>query len=93
MLADNAAFECPLGRLKSELFDARTWLDTTIEEFSAALDTYIQDALRVIGTANRARQLVKRMRNGLKIPYDVDADRQLPLRSDRAGCGCPARPG
>jgi len=39
---DNAACEGFFGRLKNELFYARTWLDTTIEEFSAALDTYIR---------------------------------------------------
>ena len=38
---DNAACEGFFGRLKNELFYARTWLDTTIEEFSATLDTYI----------------------------------------------------
>lgn len=39
---DNAACEGFFGRLKNELFYARTWLDTTIEEFSATLDTYIR---------------------------------------------------
>ena len=39
---DNAACEGFFGRLKNELFYARTCLDTTIEEFSAALDNYIR---------------------------------------------------
>jgi transposase InsO family protein len=39
---DNAACEGFFGRLKNELFYARTWLDTTVEEFTAALDTYIR---------------------------------------------------
>ncbi len=38
----NAACEGFFGRLKNELFYARTWLDTTTEEFIAALDTYIR---------------------------------------------------
>ena len=39
---DNAACEGSFGRLKNEMFYARTWLDTTTEEFIAALDTYIR---------------------------------------------------
>lgn len=39
---DNAACEGFFGRLKTELFYARDWLSTTIEEFVAALDTYIR---------------------------------------------------
>jgi transposase InsO family protein/transposase-like protein len=39
---DNAACEGFFGRLKNELFYARTWLSTTIEEFTVALDAYIR---------------------------------------------------
>jgi putative transposase len=39
---DNAACEGFFGRLKNELFYARDWLDTTIDEFIAALDAYIR---------------------------------------------------
>ena len=38
---DNAACEGFFGRLKTEMFFARDWLSTTIEEFVAALDAYI----------------------------------------------------
>ncbi|MDQ3056900.1 MAG: IS3 family transposase, partial [Pseudomonadota bacterium] len=38
---DNAACEGFFGRLKNEMFFARDWLSTTIEEFVAALDAYI----------------------------------------------------
>lgn len=38
---DNAACEGFCGRLKTEMFFARDWLPTTIEEFVAALDAYI----------------------------------------------------
>jgi len=38
---DNAACEGFFGRLKNELFHARDWLNTTIDKFTAALDTYI----------------------------------------------------
>jgi len=39
---DNAACEGFFGRVKNELFYSRDWLSTTIEEFVAALDTYIR---------------------------------------------------
>jgi putative transposase len=39
---DNAACEGFFGRLKNEMFYARDWLDTTIDEFMAALDAYIR---------------------------------------------------
>ena len=39
---DNAACEGFFGRLKIEMFFAREWLSTTIEEFVAALDAYIR---------------------------------------------------
>jgi putative transposase len=39
---DNAACEGFFGRLKNEFFYSRDWLVTTIEEFVAALDTYIR---------------------------------------------------
>ncbi len=39
---DNAACEGFFGRLKTEMFFARDWLSTTIEEFVAALDAYIR---------------------------------------------------
>ena len=39
---DNAACEGFFGRLKIEMFFARDWLSTTIDEFIAALDTYIR---------------------------------------------------
>ena len=39
---DNAAFEGFFGRLKTELFYSRNWLSTTIEEFLAAVDSYIR---------------------------------------------------
>ena len=39
---DNAACEGFFGRLKVELFYARDWHDTKIEEFIADLDTYIR---------------------------------------------------
>ena len=39
---DNAACEGFFGRLKNELFYARDWLNTTIDEFTAALDTDIR---------------------------------------------------
>jgi len=38
---DNAACEGFFGRLKTEMFFARDWLSTSIEEFVAALDAYI----------------------------------------------------
>lgn len=39
---DNAACEGFFGRLKTELFYPRNWLSSTIEEFVAALDSYIR---------------------------------------------------
>lgn len=39
---DNAACEDFFGRLKTELFYSRNWLFTSIEEFVAALDSYIR---------------------------------------------------
>jgi transposase InsO family protein len=39
---DNAACEGFFGRLKIEMFFARDWLSTTIEDFVAALDAYIR---------------------------------------------------
>lgn len=39
---DKAACEGFFGRLKNELFYSRDWLSTTIEEFIAAVDTYIR---------------------------------------------------
>lgn len=39
---DNAACEGFFGRLKNELFYPCNWLSTTIEEFVAALDSYIR---------------------------------------------------
>ncbi|MCY4743392.1 IS3 family transposase [Pelomonas sp. UHG3] len=39
---DNAACEGFFGRLKTEMFFARDWLTTTIEEFVAAVDAYIR---------------------------------------------------
>ena len=39
---DNAACEGFFGRLKIEMFFARDWLSTTVEEFVEALDTYIR---------------------------------------------------
>jgi transposase InsO family protein/transposase-like protein len=39
---DNAACEGFFGRLKTEMFFARDWLSTSIEEFVAALDAYIR---------------------------------------------------
>ncbi|MEX1166467.1 MAG: IS3 family transposase, partial [Hydrogenophaga sp.] len=39
---DNAACEGFFGRLKIEMFFARDWLSTTIDEFIAALDAYIR---------------------------------------------------
>lgn len=39
---DNAACEGFFGRLKNELFYARDWLNTTVDEFLAALDAYIR---------------------------------------------------
>ena len=39
---DNAACEGFFGRLKIEMFFARAWLTTTIEEFVTALDAYIR---------------------------------------------------
>lgn len=39
---DNAACEGFFGRLKTEMFFAKEWLSTTIEEFVAALDAYIR---------------------------------------------------
>ncbi|MBM0108887.1 IS3 family transposase [Steroidobacter sp. S1-65] len=39
---DNAACEGFFGRLKNELFYSHNWLSTTIEEFIAALDSYIR---------------------------------------------------
>lgn len=39
---DNAACEGFFGRLKNELFYGGDWLTTTIDEFIAALDTYIR---------------------------------------------------
>lgn len=39
---DNAACEGFFGRLKNELFYSRNWLSTTVEEFIAALDSYIR---------------------------------------------------
>jgi len=39
---DNAACEGFFGRLKTEMFFARDWLSTTIEEFVAAVGVYIR---------------------------------------------------
>src|SRR3954447_18321994 len=39
---DNAACEGFFGRLKNELFYPRDWMATTIDEFVAALDSYIR---------------------------------------------------
>ncbi|MEO7810978.1 MAG: IS3 family transposase [Usitatibacter sp.] len=39
---DNAACEGFFGRLKTEMFYSHNWLSTTIEEFVAALDSYIR---------------------------------------------------
>ena len=39
---DNAACEGFFGRLKTEMFFARDWLATTVEEFMSALDAYIR---------------------------------------------------
>lgn len=39
---DNAACEGFFGRLKNELFYARDWLTSTIEEFIAELDAYVR---------------------------------------------------
>lgn len=39
---DNAACEGFFGRLKTEMFYAREWLSTTIEDFVAALNAYIR---------------------------------------------------
>ena len=39
---DNAACEGFFGRLKNELFYARSWLSTTTEEFVGTLDAYIR---------------------------------------------------
>ncbi|WP_397533632.1 IS3 family transposase [Roseateles sp.] len=39
---DNAACEGFFGRLKTEMFFARDWLSTTIDEFVAAVDAYIR---------------------------------------------------
>ncbi len=38
---DNAACEGFFGRLKNELFYPRSWLNTTLDEFISALDSYI----------------------------------------------------
>jgi putative transposase len=38
---DNAACEGFFGRLKTELFYARSWQGTTIEEFTQIVDSYI----------------------------------------------------
>jgi len=39
---DNAACEGFFGRLKTEMFFARDWLSTSLEEFVAAVDAYIR---------------------------------------------------
>jgi transposase InsO family protein len=39
---DDAACEGFFGRLKTELFYSRNWMSTTIEEFVAAVDSYIR---------------------------------------------------
>ena len=39
---DNAACEGFFGRLKTELFYPRKWMDTTIEEFIQIVDSYIR---------------------------------------------------
>jgi transposase InsO family protein/transposase-like protein len=39
---DNAACEGFFGRLKNELFYARNWMNTTIDEFTTELNTYIR---------------------------------------------------
>jgi transposase InsO family protein len=39
---DNAACEGFFGRLKNELFYARDWVNTTVDEFTAELDAYIR---------------------------------------------------
>ncbi len=39
---DNAACEGFFGRLKNELFYARDWLDTTIDEFITELNAYVR---------------------------------------------------
>jgi transposase InsO family protein len=40
----NAACEGFFGRLKTEMFFARDWLSTSIEEFVAAVDAYVGPA-------------------------------------------------
>jgi putative transposase len=39
---DDAACEGFIGRLKNELFYPRDWKSTTIEQFIAAVDSYIR---------------------------------------------------
>ena len=39
---DNSACEGFFGRLKNELFYSRDWVSTTMDEFVAALDSYIR---------------------------------------------------
>ncbi len=39
---DNAACEGFFGRLKNELFHSRDWLNTTIDDFVSAVDSYIR---------------------------------------------------
>jgi putative transposase len=39
---DSAACEGFFGRLKNELFYARNWINTTINEFIADVDAYIR---------------------------------------------------
>lgn len=39
---DNAACEGFFGRLKSEMYYRRNWVDTTLDEFMRQLDSYIR---------------------------------------------------
>jgi transposase InsO family protein len=39
---DNAACEGFFSRLKNELFYAKDWLDTTIDQFISELDAYVR---------------------------------------------------
>jgi len=61
---DNAACEGFFGRLKNELFYSRNWLSTTIEEFIAALDSYIRWYNEVrIKTSLGSRSPIEHRRN------------------------------
>jgi putative transposase len=64
---DNAACEGFFGRLKTEFFYARTWMDVTVEQFMQMLDSYIHwyNEKRIKMSLGSCSPLEYRARRGL----------------------------